>query len=291
MNIKDMECFIKVFEYKSFSKVAEMLFLTPQGVSKTVKRLENEYGVEFFTRSLSDGLHETEYGSYFYLKACEFVSLYHDTQAGIESIKLQTKGILRLHSAFGILRLLTPDFVIGFSNKYPDIYISQNVLEGNCDLGFAPYLREEAGVHIQHLFSRELYFITHRGSKYYDYNEISLEEIVTEPIIIENKNFCIHKIFEEALEERGVKCRFYFETSGFSMCYKLCKQQKGNTVSMDFIFDDMGNTDLKKIPFKEHIMWNVGIMYKDNVPVSSLDNKLISYANKWCEVETEKIEE
>ena len=41
------------------------------------------------------------------------------------------------------------------------------------------------------------------------------------------------------------------ETSGFSLCHKMVQQNKGISVTVDFIFDDMKQEDLVMIPFKD----------------------------------------
>lgn len=295
MNIKDMECFICVYEQKSFSKAAAKIFVTPQGISKTIKRMENELGSELFIRSTSGGIHPTEAGEYFFRHISELVKEYHQIEEGVRSIAAQSSGILRLVSAFGILRFLTPDFINQFkmSNpdihldymEYPDIYVGQNVLEGNYDVGMTPYLDSDLNpdLHIVPLFSRELFLIVGSGSCFYNEEEVSIREISQEPLIIENQNFLIHQIFKEACERRHAECRIYFETSGFSLCYKLCKQGKGNTVSMDFIFNDMADENLRKIPFEEHLTWNVGLIFRKDIPVSNTGNRFLKFAEKWCD--------
>lgn len=293
MNSKDLECFVKVYEAQSFSGAAPLLYMTPQGVSKTIKRMEQELQAELFVRSVSGGIHPTEAGAYFYKNILHIISEYHAVEEGVRSISAQSKGILRLVSAFGILRHLTPDFINCFKQEnpdihldymeFPDIYIGQNVLAGNYDIGMTPYVDVDPNLNLIPLFSREIYLITGPESAFYEMPEVSIKDIAREPLIIENSNFVIHHIFREACRKHGADCSVYFETSGFSLCYKLVKQGKGNTVSMDFIFDDMGNAELKMIPFAEHLMWNVGLIFRKDIPVSQISGKFIAFAKKWCE--------
>ena len=47
----------------------------------------------------------------------------------------------------------------------------------------------------------------------------------------------------------------YFNISGFSLCYKLCYEGEGNTISMPFMYEDIKYHNLRRIYFKEHPMW------------------------------------
>lgn len=296
MNIKDMECFICAYEQKSFSKAAARLYVTPQGISKTIKRMENELGAELFIRNTSGGIHPTEAGEYFYHHISDLVNEYHKIEEGVRSITAQSSGILRLVSAFGILRFLTPEFINQFKTanpdihldymEYPDRYIKQNVLDGTYDIGMTPYQDsdQDPAFNTIPLFEREVFLIAGPQSRFYDRKEVSLQEIFQEPLLIENQNFLIHQIFKDACEKCHAKYRIYFETSGFSLCYKLCKQGKGNTVSMDFIFEDMADPTLRKIPFSEHLQWKVGLILRKDIPVSNPVSQFVKFAEKWCGV-------
>lgn len=45
MNIKELISFLKVCETKSISRASKELYISPQGLSKTIKNLEKELGV------------------------------------------------------------------------------------------------------------------------------------------------------------------------------------------------------------------------------------------------------
>lgn len=292
MNIKDMNCFIRVSEKKSISAAAESLFMTPQGVSKTIKRMEEEMGTQLFIRT-QNGVNLTEYGRIFRDCAQRITEDYDQTFQKIKALKAQNNGFIRMVSAFGILRLLSPDFVHAFEEKYPglhldymefpDVYIQENVLSEKYDIGILPYLEENPDFVYTPLFSREIFFVTHPASRFFDRKEVSVTEISQEPLILENEHFLIHQIMEDICRQEGTDLDVYFNTSGFSLCYKLCKEEEGNTVSMDFIFDDMDDGTLHQIPFREHPMWRITLIRRRDTPVSDNLKKFISFAQEWCE--------
>ena len=122
---------------QSISAAAEALFMSPQGVSKAIRRMEEESGAPLLDRATS-GVSPTAYGKIFLAAAIKITHEYDDTLKKIADLKAQTNGYLRLVSAFGILRYLSPEFVQGFSRlcpsihldymEYPDIYVEENLL-------------------------------------------------------------------------------------------------------------------------------------------------------------------
>lgn len=56
MEIKDLEIFMKVYEYQNMTKAAQELFLSPQSVGNTILKLENEFNVILFERTTSGSL-------------------------------------------------------------------------------------------------------------------------------------------------------------------------------------------------------------------------------------------
>lgn len=292
MNIKDIDCFIKVCENQSISATAESFFMSPQGISKIIKRMETELQVELFIRTKT-GILLTEYGQLFYKHAVNILKEYETATHDIKNLKIQNVGLIRMISAFGILRFLSPEFIHVFMQKYPNIHldymecpdalIEASILNGEYDIALVPYLNKNPDLEYIPIFSKELYFITHPESQFYTYDEVSIKEIIVEPFIMENKNFLIHHIIEDTSHLENVNLDIYFNTSGFSLCYKLCTENQGNTASMDFIFHDMNNGTLKMIPFQEHPQWPVALVYKKGVPLSQNLKHFIDYAQEWCQ--------
>lgn len=292
MNVKDMKSFLVVVDKKSITAASEELFVSPQALSKTIKRMEGELGVELLQR-FKHGVEPTVYGRMFYERSKKILGEYGDMAQEIQDLKLQNKGLLRMASAFGILRYLTPEFIHAFTDgnpniqleytEFPDKYIAENVKSGECNVGMVPYLTKDPELEYVDLFSCEIYFVTHEGSRFYDAPEVSVREINAEPLIVESDSFVIHQILNETCVREDVWPNIYFNTSGFSLCYKLCHQGEGNTISMKFIYEDMKTENQRLIPLTEHPMWNVAMIYRKDVPVSDALNRLVKHAGEWCE--------
>ena len=54
-------------------------------------------------------------------------------------------------------------------------------------------------------------------------------------------------------KEAGFQPDIAFQTSGFSLCHKMVKANKGVSVTVDFVFDDMKESGMRLIPFSDGI--------------------------------------
>lgn len=120
MNIRALEVFITVADTGNLTKASKLLYMTPQGVSKVIKNLESESDSELFLRT-GNRLELSECGRYFLEYAVNAKSEYYHMRNKILRIKQKERGIVDLLSAFGILRLVTPECLLDFKQKYPEI--------------------------------------------------------------------------------------------------------------------------------------------------------------------------
>lgn len=91
-----MNCFIKVCDNKSISSTADLFFMFPQGVSKTIKRIETELDIELPIRT-QNGVIMTEYGQLFYNLAKKIITEYNQTTKN-ESFYRTSKVVYSTHS-------------------------------------------------------------------------------------------------------------------------------------------------------------------------------------------------
>ena len=76
MNIKQLEAFVRIVKNKSFSQTAKELYLTQPTVSSYISSLEEDLGVQLFTRTTKE-VRTTEEGEKIYLYAKDIVNLSH----------------------------------------------------------------------------------------------------------------------------------------------------------------------------------------------------------------------
>ena len=78
MDFKTLEYYRKIYEKRSIRQAAAELYISPQGLSRTLYALEEELQVRLFERSVK-GLEPTRAGDYFYQEAEKLLKSMHQT--------------------------------------------------------------------------------------------------------------------------------------------------------------------------------------------------------------------
>ena len=179
----------------------------------------------------------------------------------IKNIENQRRGEVDLLSAYGILRLLTPECLIDFKEKYPDITFTYREFpdcqverlflekEGNLAFSIGPF---QSGLYdVTELESFPISLLVNRKHPLSSRSSVTIQDLKGEKLYIENSEFKIYHLICDRCREAGFTPDIAFETSGFSLCHKMVQQNKGISVTVDFIFDDMKQEDLVMIPFED----------------------------------------
>ena len=98
-------------------------FMSPQGLSRVLKNLENELECTLLDR-VASGIELTESGQRLYDYANTVLSEYDKLKKEIDMIRASEEGTVELLVAYDILRYLTPDCILEFQKKYPNVTFS-----------------------------------------------------------------------------------------------------------------------------------------------------------------------
>ncbi len=97
----------------------------------------------------------------------------------------------------------------------------------------------------------EIKLLVNRAHPLADRKSVSIRDLKGERLYIESSEFHIHQLILEKCRQAGFEPEIAFETSGFSLCHRMVQKNKGISVTVDFIFDDMGQGNTVMIPFEE----------------------------------------
>ena len=290
MNTKDLKWLQEVCKCKSITKAASNLYISPQGLSKGIRNLEYELGVPLFIRT-PNGVELTSYGQYVYEKSEILLNELERLSTDLERMKQMENGCLRLCSAYGILRILSPEFIFGFEEQfpgmsidyteYPDCHVDEEMEKGNFDVAFHVDGALMEGFVSIPLFTSAVSLLAYEDHPLAEKTSVSVKDLDGEPMIIESRAFQIHRMFRRVCEEQRVQPDIIFYTSGFSLCHKLCQQKKGLSVVVDRISQDMAGSGVKKIPFQEPMNWQASMIYKAGLEQNDMIRKFQDYTLKY----------
>jgi DNA-binding transcriptional LysR family regulator len=118
MDMGSLSSFVAVYDSGSITKAAQGLYMSPQGLSKSIARLEKEVRAQLFVRS-RQGVVPTKYAKTLYPKAKSLV----ETVASIrmEASKREPYYSLSVVLSDGMIAYLGLGFIAAFENEHPGV--------------------------------------------------------------------------------------------------------------------------------------------------------------------------
>ena len=291
MNFRDLTIYQTVVREKSITKASRLLYMTPQGVSKVIKNLEGELNCTLLVRTLN-GMELTESGRCFEEYVTESVERFQLMKNKLLHIEQKKHGVVDLLSAYGILRLVTPECIWAFQKKYPEIIFHYREfpdrqverlfqeLEGNVAFTVAGF--EEDLYDVTELEAFPIRLLVNEKHPLSRNRSVTIRDLKGQPLYIESSEFQIHHLIKEKCRQAGFEPNIVFATSGFSLCHKMVKANKGISVTVDFIFEDMKMDGLVKIPFSDgEYEWKVCMLTRKDEMVGQAVELFQRHVKDW----------
>ncbi|HTK91022.1 MAG TPA: selenium metabolism-associated LysR family transcriptional regulator [Verrucomicrobiae bacterium] len=213
MDLRQLEIFAKVAEMGSFSRAAEALHLTQPTVSEHIRALEDELGVRLLDR-LGRGTATTRAGQLLLSYASRILALAREARQALEGYQGRIRGELVVGGSTIPGEYLLPAVIGRFREKFPDVSTtlvigdSQTVVDwvadGRVELGVVGARLPQRGLEFQDLSPDEEVVVIPAGHPWQGRAQVTLEELVREPLLIRERGSGTRAAFESALERAGV---------------------------------------------------------------------------------------
>lgn len=280
MNTKNFKCFQIVYEEKNITSAANKLFLSPQGLSKIIKALEEECGTALFVRT-KEGLIATESGKIFYEKSKEVTKNLNEMFSQIQVQGSKDKRF-KIGFSLGTIRAVNIANIRKFMETYPEISgrwreqvnaeVRHQVANGDIDFGIVIGIPKDKGLKAVRLCSLEVVLYVYKGHRLWDATEVSLSDIRDEQIISMNENYHIYHDFVNACHIEEFNPSIIAKVGEGESIYTLVKNKVGIGISPCFLKED-GN--VKAIKIKDAYSWDIYGIYREDSPDIELAEKLI----------------
>jgi DNA-binding transcriptional LysR family regulator len=143
--LRDLECFLRVVEHRSFGRAAAALGITQPAVSRRIAGLERGLGVALFSRAHPQ-IELTVSGESLWREASAVLAQAAIAQRVLHQASRGSKGYLRIGTRSGARYVLIPEAIRRLRLDYPEISITlgdpmlpfklEQVREGTFDVGF-----------------------------------------------------------------------------------------------------------------------------------------------------------
>ena len=267
MNIKEIFFFQQVCECRSIRKAAEKLFISPQGLSKSIKNLEDELGQELLERA-PQGVKATSAGEIVLKHADPILNRVERMKNELENYRENLAGSINIACAYGIISALELDCLMQFKQTYmnidtyineePDLTVEEMVLKEAADIGvtIGPVDEQLFDAHLIRRYRLKL--LVNKKNKLSEQQSVSFSELKDEPFILVNDKFKTHKTIVQCCHEAGFEPNIITSISEISMAHKYCHQNIGVGVTVDYVVNDIVFDDVEALDFNhEDCGWDV----------------------------------
>lgn len=267
MNTKNFKCFQTVYEERNFQKAAGKLFLSPQGLSKIIKSLEEEVGTPLFVRS-KEGLIPTESGKVFYEKSKILNRDLNDLFSTIGALNSR-ENRFQIGFASGTLRALDLSVIRRVMMAHSEIVASwhersnetvlKQVLHNEIGFGFVIGQPQQQELKYTKVKSIDVVVYVYPGHPLWECQEIELSAIKEEPLISMNENYHIYHDVVTACQFNGFHPNIVAKVSEGESIQQLVKNHIGIGISPRFYPD---SEEIRGIPIKDAYTWDIYGIYR-----------------------------
>ena len=266
MDIKHLQYFIEVTNFNSFTRAADHLFITQPTISKMIKNLETELGVELFDRSRKQ-LILTDAGRVVLEQAKLIDKAFHNLETEMDNLLGLKKGHIRIGLPPIIDASFFPRILSRFHEDYPNITfqlvedgskkIEESVQNDLIDIGVIVLPTNTALFHHFAFLEEDINLIVHPSHPHACKEEIDLADLENESFILFNKDYVLRDLIISSCNEAGFSPHIVTESSRWDFIEEMVYCKLGVALLPESLcrHDERVKTIKVKNP---SISWNLG---------------------------------
>lgn len=262
MDFKQIEAFVNVVRYKSFSRAADATFFTQPTISTHISTLEKELGTRLLDRR-GRTVEMTPQGRKFYKYAVEMVNTRELAVGALNDSSDKIEGILELQTSSIPGLTFLPEMLARFhdihlkTKFYVDTSDSRTAIENLIDrrgeLAFVGDKINNSNLSYTKIFSDKVVLAV-PASFEIEGNDITIAEAVKYPFIWRESGSATKTSFEETAANLGYDKTTFDVVARFNdldSIIRSVEQGLGVSVLSQHTLDKMHSNDIKSLPIKE----------------------------------------
>jgi len=192
LDLRKLEVFYWVAEFKSFSLAADHLSLRQPTVSAHIRELEQRLGAKILNR-IGGEITPTALGQVLLERAKALLALKRETQAALHNFQGRVRGELLVGGSNIPGEFILPRKLGAFIRKYPEVRpilrigdsagIVEAVLDGKVEVGFVGFKGGDGRLNYQGVWKDEMVLAVPKGHPWTRLKEVDLSDLKKEGFI------------------------------------------------------------------------------------------------------------
>lgn len=296
VNSDQLRYFTALYRYGNAQEAAKHVFLSRQGLVKSLNSLEHELGVELFDDKTAPSCKPSRYGEAFY----EFVEKSYDAKHSLlkefDAIRALEEGTVRCAASIGVMGLFGIEIIKKFETVNPGVSVDcseapdiacDNLLEsGSCSLAFtvAPF---DPRFETRLLYSTKRCVWVSPKDPLSRRDSISIADLQDYEIGVVGKLFKNYESLLGACQEEGVQPESIDTFSEMTQLYQYASRPgrvSFTSPHVSSMFSSLyGGSDapVVSIPF-ETLPWQIGISWNKGHHLGDIEEKFVKHCEAYA---------
>lgn len=277
MNFQQLKYFTVLCEIGSFSKAADSLFISQQGLSMAISNLEAEFSSKFFIR-MPKGLVLTPDGEYFRDWSKKMLDNLQECWEHFEGRDAR-QGVIKCAGAQGVLC----EFAAGLINKFEQTYqgysvymreykdrLCDDIIENEeAELGFGMEPLNQNKFECHRLVQVKLVCVMHESHPWAKYDKIPLSELDKENFIMVDEQFKTADSFIEKCAKKGITIHPKLRVGEVTAVHRLAREHCGVGLTNRAVAEALATPDTVWREFdSDDMFWTIDIYKKKSTALS-----------------------
>ena len=284
MEIESLKCFVVLSDKKKFTEAAYECNMTQSTLSKKIKKMENELGVQLFNRTMHETVLTVE-GKKFYKYAKTILMMYDRALVELQPNTIRL-GCMSVLSPYHIPKMLR-DFSL--SHQHLEFHIKESsaryAIDHIDDFDFilirTDLLDKPSDYIICPLIDDELCVVVSTLNPLSKQSEIYLCDIKDEAFIFPEKGSGGYEIFYDACKQADFEPNIAVEMPHTSTMFSFVEENVGISLSFKKVYQEFENPKLKMIPLKDNLHYPIALVYKKGKILHPIKKEFIEYCKEY----------
>lgn len=286
MKIIQLEYFVAVVKYNSFTKAANFLHISQPSLTATIKKMEADLGYDLFIRTTKE-IKITEKGIQFYNYAQGLIHHYHQTIEKMYDLNTSHAPKIKLSilessnqwisQVISIHRKQFTDQTYLVSEVHDQSKTIDQLLNFENHIGLTNEIINHKAIKSIPLYKESYVLITPKNA-FPDIKAIEIEDL---PLILPTKGSQVRKHLDDYFNRMNIRPNVIMEVDRFEAAANFVHKGLGYAVIPQVYFQSFNTRDLDVIHIKPNLGRTIYINYlqkrKHSERVLSLINQCINY--------------
>ncbi|MFL2923645.1 MAG: LysR substrate-binding domain-containing protein [Limisphaerales bacterium] len=230
MNLQLLRTFLCVRKHLNYTRAGKELFLSQPAVSRQIKQLENEFGIQLIEQ-LGKSLHLTKAGQTLVVESEMLLGAMERTKEAVQAHSSAGQGSLRIGTSSTPGCYMLPEVLGAFHQKFPEIklkYVSDNsqrveqmIIDNSLDLGFVGAYLSNDDLRLEPVMEDEVVCFASPAHPLSDQRRITPQQLSDTLCIVRERGSSTRRFFESWLSDKDVKLGKVIEVQSSETVKKL----------------------------------------------------------------------